>query len=572
MSFQVTARKWRPQSFKELVGQDHISLSLSHIIQSQKIPHAFLFSGPRGVGKTSMARILAKSLVCELGISIDPCQKCSNCVEVSLGFSFDVLEIDAASNRGIDEIRQIKDNVKYHSTKTRFKIFIIDEVHMLTDAAFNALLKTLEEPPEHVIFILATTEVYKIKMTIRSRCQHYNFRPLSMILIQKQLEQLCESEGREYDEQALFYIAKMADGSMRDGQSLFDQVMVYAEGPIELGDVEKLFGPLSSVLYFQFLDGLVRKDIPSLLSLVESLILNGEDISHFIVQLTEHFRYLLILKVCGRKEVKFFEVTENWVEDLAKYVRFFKGNQIIQIIQLLIGLYEEIKRGSRVHYLLDSLIFRIINYDEWVSMEELLKKIDLLEKEIRNHDPNIRIEEKTKIEEKTRIEEKTKIEEKTRIEEKIKIEEKTGTAEKTEEKTEEKTGIEEERKTDRLVSKEEDFGRDWRDELERNGSMILASCLKKAEEIKLSGDTILVNLSDRYAHEELTKSENMKELEGYGQKILGRKVEVIIRVRELEGMGLVGGGNLDQDSVLIDEVIERVKDMFDGEVVDRRDG
>ena len=235
MSYQVIARKWRPQTFDEVVYQDHVSRTIRNSIKNGRIAHAYLFSGPRGVGKTTMARIVAKSLNCVNGPTSTPCGKCENCVEIRRGVSFDVIEIDGASNNGIDNIRELRENVNFAPAKSRYKIYIIDEVHMVTTAAFNALLKTLEEPPAHIIFIFATTEIHKIPDTILSRCQKYFFKKIPVDVVVAHLASIVEKEGYRVSQGALYPVARIADGSMRDAQSLLDQVISFS-GAAEGGE------------------------------------------------------------------------------------------------------------------------------------------------------------------------------------------------------------------------------------------------------------------------------------------------------------------------------------------------
>jgi len=261
MSYTVIARKYRPRKFDDLIGQEPIALTLKNAITMKKLSHAYLFSGPRGVGKTSTARILAKSLNCEKGLTGEPCSKCKNCREIAEGISLDVLEIDGASNRGIDEIRDLKEKINYAPINSPYKIYIIDEVHMLTNEAFNALLKTLEEPPEHIIFMFATTAPHKIPLTVLSRCQRFDFRRITIEEISTMLAKICRAEKVEAEKEALFLIAKNSDGSMRDGQSALDQLIAYSEGKITAEKVRQMFGLATSEIYHTFLSHIHENDI-----------------------------------------------------------------------------------------------------------------------------------------------------------------------------------------------------------------------------------------------------------------------------------------------------------------------
>lgn len=299
MAYLVLARKYRPQNFEELVGQDHITELLRKAIESKRIAHAFLFCGPRGIGKTSTARIMAKSLNCQEGPTLKPCGTCFACTEITNGNSFDVIEIDGASNRGIDEIRTLRENVKFAPAYGRFKIYIVDEVHMLTGEAFNALLKTLEEPPEHVKFIFATTEANKVPATILSRCQRFDFKRIPVDVITKNLKKICDKEQLTIEESALFAIAKAAQGSMRDGLSILDQLSALGQEGIQSKDVYSMLGIVETELLFSLTDALITKDCPTALNVLNDIIERGKDIKQLGKDLIEHFRNLMIIKIGG---------------------------------------------------------------------------------------------------------------------------------------------------------------------------------------------------------------------------------------------------------------------------------
>ncbi len=296
MSYQVLARKWRPQVFDDVVGQGHITRTLQNAISSGRLAHAFLFSGPRGVGKTTTARILAKALNCAAGPTPTPCGKCDSCLETAAGTSVDVIEIDGASNRGIEHIRELREAVKYAPVSGKYKVYVIDEVHMLTNEAFNALLKTLEEPPPHVIFIFATTEPQKIPATIHSRCQRYGFKRVAVNEIVERLRTIAAAEGIKISDAGLAMIARAAEGSMRDSQSLLDQAVSYSGMEIRDEDLQTTLGSVAQEALSKFAACLLSRDTAGLLAQVDALIEQGQDMRQFLSGVVEHLRNLLVVK------------------------------------------------------------------------------------------------------------------------------------------------------------------------------------------------------------------------------------------------------------------------------------
>src|SRR2546425_6004513 len=299
MSYTVIARKWRPQNFEDVVGQRTITQTLQNAIRSKRVAHAFIFSGPRGVGKTTTARILARALNCHRGPTAEPCGECVSCIEIAAGNSLDVQEVDAASNRGIDDIRELRDNIKYRPARDRFKIFIIDEVHMLTNEAFNALLKTLEEPPEHVKFIMATTEPHKVPVTILSRCQHFEFKMIPYQQILERLRLIAQSEGIQISDYALRLICSASEGSMRDAQSALDQVLAFSGKEVRDEDVRALLGVIAEDLLNTVVDAVTERNRGVLLDQVHEVAAHGHDLRVFCRKLLEHFRHLVVIKAAG---------------------------------------------------------------------------------------------------------------------------------------------------------------------------------------------------------------------------------------------------------------------------------
>lgn len=344
MSYIVLARKYRPETFDEVVGQQHVSELLQKAIESNRIAHAYLFCGPRGIGKTTCARIFAKCLNCEKAPTTKPCGKCSACTEIAKATSFDVLEIDGASNRGIDEIRTLRENVKFAPTAGKYKIYIVDEVHMLTTEAFNALLKTLEEPPSHVKFIFATTDPNKVPATIISRCQRFDFKRIPLNTICDQLVQISKAEKLKIDEDALYAIAKAAQGSLRDALSILDQLSALSKKGIKSEDVFSMLGLVETGLIFELVDALGNNDCPKALLTLESIVEKGKDIKQLSKDLIDHYRNLMVIKVGGKALGKLVDYPIAIKEMYLKQCELYTVKDIIGAIDLLI----EAQEASRV--------------------------------------------------------------------------------------------------------------------------------------------------------------------------------------------------------------------------------
>ena len=344
MEFQVSARKWRPQKFSELIGQEHIVRTLHNAIAMDRVAHAYLFSGTRGVGKTTTARLLAKALNCEQGPTPEPCDQCNFCQEIRDGYSVDVLEIDGASNRGINEVRDLIENVQYSTSACRFKVYIIDEVHMLTKEAFNALLKTLEEPPPKVVFIFATTELIKIPETILSRCQCFEFKPLTQQQIIDQLKAICEHDSITIDAHSLEEIAKNGAGSMRDAQSLLDQVIAFCGKEVESGAVESVLGVVGQNALSTFIDCVIQKDAAGLLQQVKEVIEHGKDLGYFCRDLIEYLRNLMLVKVAANAE-SLLSGQAVHLDTLKKQAGALQPDELQQMFYVLSRAEMEMKRS-----------------------------------------------------------------------------------------------------------------------------------------------------------------------------------------------------------------------------------
>ena len=374
MSYLVLARKYRPQKFDDVVGQQHITEILKKAIKADRNAHAYLFCGPRGIGKTSCARILAKSLNCENAPTVTPCDKCPACLEISKGNSFDVLEIDGASNRGIDDIRSLRENVKFAPNYGKYKIYIIDEVHMLTTEAFNALLKTLEEPPPHVKFIFATTAPKKVPATIISRCQRFDFKMMQSKTIVDALEEISRKEGLTIGEDALFAIAKASGGSLRDALSILDQLSSISERDIAVSDVYSMLGLVERELLFEIADALSQKDCVLALNSLEKIIDKGKDIRQLVKDMIEHFRNLMIIKVGGKSLGRLVDSPIVIKEMFLTQSKNFTLKEILSTIDMFIEAQETARITESVRMPLEVAFAKLTYQGEGSQMASGLKK------------------------------------------------------------------------------------------------------------------------------------------------------------------------------------------------------
>ena len=381
MSYLVLARKWRPQTFEQIVGQDHVSRTLGNAIRTNRVAHAFLFTGVRGVGKTTAARILAKALNCEQGPTPTPCNTCVNCREITAGNAVDVLEIDGASNTGVDDVREIIENVRYQPAKSRFKIYIIDEVHMLSTSAFNALLKTLEEPPPHVKFIFATTDPHKVPHTIHSRCQRYDFKRIPYRLIVERLADIARQEGVGISEPALFLIAREGEGSMRDAQSLLDQVIAFAGNTIRDDDVVAALGVADRKLLFAVADALLHRDAPQALARLDELHTFGHDLRRFTRELLEHFRNLAVASLVP-DEALLADLSDEERAETLRQARLMSPADLDRGFRLLMATEAEVARVSYPKLVLEMTLIKLATMAPVVPIDSLIDRLDELERRL----------------------------------------------------------------------------------------------------------------------------------------------------------------------------------------------
>jgi len=381
MSYLVLARKWRPQTFADLIGQEHVSQTLGNAIRTGRVHHAFLFTGARGVGKTSAARIFAKALNCEQGVSAEPCNQCPSCLEIGEGNGTDVLEIDGASNTGVDDVRELRENIRYLPSRSRFKIFIIDEVHMLSINAFNALLKTLEEPPEHAKFIFATTEPHKIPITILSRCQRFDFRKISLPKVVARLGEIVSAEQVEISERALTMVARRGEGSMRDSLSTLDQVIAFCGEKVEDEDVQGLLGLVDRRLLLDTVDALLRHDSRQLLEMVKRVDHLGYSYRQYGRDLVETMRSLILCRVLDQPQ-ELLDVTADELVELQGLAGQGSIEDLQRIQNVLLKLEYELAGSPQPRLTMEMVLLRLAQLPPAEDVGQLLKRLADLEKRL----------------------------------------------------------------------------------------------------------------------------------------------------------------------------------------------
>src|SRR5712692_5953943 len=373
--YQVIARKYRPQSFAELIGQEHVRTTIENAITQNRIAHGYIFSGQRGTGKTTVARILARCLNCVEGPTTKPCGKCASCLEITGGNAVDVIEIDAASNRGINEMRELRESVRYRPARDRYKVFIVDEAHQITNQAFNALLKTLEEPPEWVVFILCTTEAHKIPPTIVSRCQQFSFRSVDFAELVARMEWIAQQEGIEADAEVLSVLAQAGEGSVRDSLSALDQAIACCGARLEASEVRGLLGMFSLDSLEQVAKALVSGDSGRMLEVVAELEANGRSLQHFARELARYFRNLLVVKIAkpARGEAtRLVAASPAEQQRLAETAAQFSEEDLTRHLQLTLDLFRDLQSSLQPRLHLEIGLLRMVHAGKLLAIEEAL--------------------------------------------------------------------------------------------------------------------------------------------------------------------------------------------------------
>lgn len=532
-------RAYRPQTFKDVVGQEHIIRTLKNQIQNNNVGHAYLFCGTRGTGKTSTAKIFARALNCQNSVDEEPCNECEVCKDILSDNIMDVIEIDAASNNSVDDIREIRENVKYTPAKCKYKVYIIDEVHMLSQGAFNALLKTLEEPPSYVIFILATTEPHKIPATILSRCQRFDFKRVTVKDMSTRMKEICDDVNVVVDDRALNLIARNSQGALRDALSILDQCMSFSENDIEYKDVVDLLGTVNIEQLFEMAEYVIKEDTKKCLEILNEFVVWGKDIKNLIDDLIDHFRNLMVCKVSSDLD-EIISLPEEIVEQLKAQASTIEVNDIIRILNILSTTQDAIKVSSNPRVLAEVSIMKLSQpmFDE--SKESLLKRISNLEEVIKsgkiNINNNVEIESKK---------------------------EAKGTSEENEAEVEEEVFYEEVKSEDvELIEKS------WENilaHIKKDKNMPVYAILREAKEFNVSANNLYIVFDDNFAFakNKLSDEKTRNYIESVIREILNRSFGIKIILKS-ESKNI----KLEIEKEQKDKGEEILKSVFPKEIID----
>src|SRR5215470_2331634 len=372
--YQVIARKYRPQTFHDVVNQEHVKTTIENAIKQNRIAHGYIFSGQRGTGKTTIARILARCLNCVQGPTASPCGVCASCREITAGGTVDVIEIDAASNRGINEMRELRENVRYQPARDRYKVFIIDEAHQITNEAFNALLKTIEEPPEWAVFVLCTTEAHKIPATIASRCQHFSFRAVDFEELTARMAWICGQESIEADAEALAVLAQAGEGSVRDSLSALDQAIACCGSKLNAAEVRALLGTFSLESLEQVTQALAAANSRRMLEVVDELERNGQNLQHFSRELSRYFRNLLVARIAGA-DTRLVAASPAQRARMAEIAGGFSEEDLTRYLQLSLDLFRDLQASLQPRFHLELGLIRMVHAGRLVGIEQALSNL-----------------------------------------------------------------------------------------------------------------------------------------------------------------------------------------------------
>lgn len=543
MEYQVISRKYRPQRFDEVVGQDHISLTLQNAIKFNRISHAYLFTGSRGIGKTSTARILAKTLNCQNPQEHNPCNSCQNCVEITAGRSMDVLEIDGASNRGIDQIRDLRENVKYPPANSHYRIYIIDEVHMLTKEAFNALLKTLEEPPKHVLFMFATTEPLKVPETIISRCQRYDFHRISVQDIVAQLQKIVRQEKVQISDDLLMLIAKKAEGGLRDAESLLDQLIAFSGNEVTLEKARQVLSLIDYDFFIKLGDAILENDRNALVDYAARIIDEGHNIAEFISEFLEHFRNLMIAG--ATRSLDHLDLPENVKKQYLEEADKWQVEDILRIIKLLTEAQTGLRTALNHRIHLEYTFLRLGALTRTVTLQEILDRVEKASYQVTSDQG--RVKESLDLFADSRSASKAQT-----------------SRDVSAEKTVKKPSSEEPAPTstddpERILSRIRDRWEEIIAQVE-NSNMSLATFLKSGTPVRIRGNVLELEFDD----EAIFHANSIKKRIAVVEQAIGEVLELSLRVKCI-AKKLAGSKSTKNKK--FEEVSRKIMDMFDGEVI-----
>jgi len=550
MSYKVLSLKWRPQTFEDVVGQDHLTKTLINAFKKDRVAQGYILTGPRGVGKTTTARIISKTLNCSTAKNGVPCNECNSCKEIIDGRNLDVLEIDGASNRGIEEIRNLREQIKYTPMNSRYKVFIIDEVHMLTNQAFNALLRTLEEPPSHGKFILATTDIHKVPSTIISRCQRFDFNRITLDVISKRLSLILKAESIDIDDASLLSISQKADGSMRDALSLLDQVIAYSGDSIKIEDVSAVIGLIPNEIYFDFSNAIVEKDYNKMMSVIESIHSAGLSLQDLTEGLIKHYNNLLITLV-DKGEDLLSGMSEEIKNQYINSSKFYINNDIIRISKVLHDMQFSLKQVSQPMIVFEMTALKLLEMDTSVSISELISDISSKEskkKVIESKEPPI-----TKNDDTTDF----------KIDEGFNV---------NEESTKSKTSNDEKQKPllDLEVIKDT-----WNDFVSKisNKRPSISTILEHADPIELNGNSLTLNIVDLPKFSVGNLEHNQELINQFAQEHYDIPLKIVPKLVQSNNSDNFSKKNdpkvdeEDSSSNSKDTVISKVLEVFDGEIL-----
>ena len=549
MSYKVLSLKWRPQTFEDVVGQDHLTKTLINAFKKDRVAQGYILTGPRGVGKTTTARIISKTLNCSTAKNGVPCNECNSCKEIIDGRNLDVLEIDGASNRGIEEIRNLREQIKYTPMNSRYKVFIIDEVHMLTNQAFNALLRTLEEPPSHGKFILATTDIHKVPSTIISRCQRFDFNRITLDVISKRLSLILKAENIDIDDASLLSISQKADGSMRDALSLLDQVIAYSGDSIKIEDVSAVIGLIPNEIYFDFSNAIVEKDYNKMMSVIESIHSAGLSLQDLTEGLIKHYNNLLITLVdkgedllSGMSE----EIKNQYINSSNSYI----NKDIIRISKVLHDMQFSLKQVSQPMIVFEMTALKLLEMDTSVSISELISDISSKEskkKVIESKEPPIKKNDDITD---------------------FKIDEELNVSEKS---TNPKTSNDEKQKPLLDLDIIKDTWNDFVSKISNNRPSI-ATILEHADPIELNGNSLTVNIVDLPKFSVGNLEHNQELINQFAQEHYDLPLKIVpklVQSNNSDNISKKNDSKVDEDhsSNSKDTVISKVLEVFDGEIL-----